>query len=147
MNESLPRMPSVIPMLSYEDVAASAAWLVDAFGFEEVGRWDDGDGHVTQVNLIAGDGVVMVGNPGADYESPRRHVETCNAARQWTKTPYVIDGVMVYVSDLKSHYERAMTHGARALSEIEENAGIGQSQYRVEDLEGHRWMFAERLRG
>jgi len=29
--------------------------------------------------------------------------------------------------------------------ELEDNPGIGQRQYRAEDIEGHRWMFAEPL--
>jgi PhnB protein len=147
VNESLARMPSVIPMISYEDVAACATWLVDAFGFAEAGRWTDENGHVTHVNLVTGDGVVMVGNPSADYQSPRRHAQTCTTARQWRRTPFVIDGVLVYVSGLRAHYDRAVARGARVLSEIEDNDAVGQRQYRVEDLEGHRWMFAEPIGG
>lgn len=147
MNESLAQMPSVIPMISYEDVASSATWLVDAFGFEEVGRWTDADGRATHVNLVSGDGVVMVGNPGASYQSPRRHAESCCSAREWRKTPFVVDGVLVYVSDLRAHYDRAAARGARLLSEIEDNDAVGQRQYRVEDIEGHRWMFAEPIGG
>lgn len=147
VNESPVRMPSVIPMMSYEDVAAAAKWLVDAFGFEEDGRWTDENGHVTHVNLVTGDGVVMVGNPGADYQSPRRHAETCTTARQWTKTPFVVDGVLVYVSGLRAHHDRAIARGAHVLSGIEDNDAVGQRQYRVEDLEGHRWMFAEPIGG
>jgi len=33
--------------------------------------------------------------------------------------------------------------GARILSPLEDNPGVGQRQYRAEDVEGHRWMFAE----
>ncbi len=40
---------------------------------------------------------------------------------------------------------RARAAGATILSELEGNEGIGQRQYRAEDLEGHRWMFATRL--
>ncbi len=76
-----------------------------------------------------------------------RHAQTCTAARQWTKTPFVIDGVLVYVSGLQAHYDRAVAGGAHLLSEIEDNDGVGQRQYRVEDPEGHRWMFAEPIGG
>jgi uncharacterized glyoxalase superfamily protein PhnB len=145
MAELLDRMPAVIPMMSYEDVSAAADWLVDAFGFEEVGRWTDEEGRASHVNLRAGDGVVMLGSPSRDYESPRRHAESCAAARAWAKTPYVVDGVLVYTEDLQRHYDRARASGATVLSDLEDNAEIGQRQYRVEDLEGHRWMFAEVL--
>jgi PhnB protein len=137
-------MPSVVPMLSYEDVATSADWLSEAFGFREAGRWSDSAGTVTHVNMVVGDGVVMLGFPSASYESPRRHAETCATARTLRETPYIVDGVLVYVTDIESHYQQAVESGARVLSGLEMNEAVGQSQYRVEDLEGHRWMFAER---
>jgi PhnB protein len=59
------------------------------------------------------------------------------------ETPYVVDGVMVEVDDVDAHYERARAAGATILSELEDNPGVGQRQYRAEDLEGHRWMFAQ----
>jgi PhnB protein len=46
------------------------------------------------------------------------------------------------VPDLDAHFERASSVGATILSEPEEG-GAGR-QYRVEDVEGHRWMFAQR---
>jgi PhnB protein len=89
-----------------------------------------------------GDGVVMLGYPSADYRSPRRHAQECEQARKWSETPYVVDGVHVYVDDLDAHYERARAAGAKILTPLEDNPGVGQRQYRAEDLEGHRWMFA-----
>ncbi len=138
-------VPSVIPMVSYEDAGAAADWLARAFGFEEVGRWADGDGTVTHVNMKAADGMVMLGHPSADYQSPRRHAESCEAAREWQTSPYIVDGVLVYVHDVDAHHERAVKAGAKVLTKLEDNDDIGQRQYRVEDLEGHRWMFAQVL--
>jgi PhnB protein len=60
-------------------------------------------------------------------------------------SPYIVDGVHVSVDDVDVHYARAVAAGATILSELEDNTGIGQRQYRAEDLEGHRWMFAQRL--
>src|SRR5919109_3259106 len=67
--------PRVVPMLSYEDCGAAADWLCRAFGFEETDRYAEADGRVTHVELRLGDGVVFLGNPGPDYQSPRRHRE------------------------------------------------------------------------
>ena len=67
----------------------------------------------------------------------------CERARKWSETPYVVDGVHVSVDDIEAHYERARAGGAKILSALEDNPGVGQRQYRVEDIEGHRWMFAE----
>jgi PhnB protein len=132
----------VVPMLSYEEVGPAADSIVEAFGFEEVERYED-ERTVTHVTLKLGDGTVYLGNPGPDYRGPRRLAETCEAARRMLETPYVVDGVMVQVDDIEAHYERARAAGATILTELEDNPGIGQRQYRVEDIEGHRWMFVQ----
>jgi uncharacterized glyoxalase superfamily protein PhnB len=132
----------VVPMLSYEDVGRAADWIVAAFGFEEIERYED-ERTVTHVTLKLGDGTVYLGNPGPDYRSPRRLAEACEAARRMLETPYVVDGVAVEVDDVDAHYERARAAGATILTELEDNPGVGQRQYRAEDLEGHRWMFAQ----
>jgi uncharacterized glyoxalase superfamily protein PhnB len=133
----------VIPMLSYEDAGAAADWLVAAFGFEEVERYD-WEGRVGHVTLRFAGGVLFVGWPGADYRSPRSLAGESEAARKMFDTPYVVDGVMVYVDDVDAHCEQARSAGARILSEPEDNVDVGQRQYRAEDPEGHRWMFAQR---
>jgi PhnB protein len=58
------------------------------------------------------------------------------------EVPYVINGVLVYVDDIRKHFEHAKKEGAVILSEIETD-GPGK-RYRAEDLEGQRWMFMER---
>jgi PhnB protein len=132
-------------MLSYEDVAGAAEWLVRVFGFREELRYEEPDGRVSHVELRLGDGAVMLGNPNPDYQSPKRHRESCEAAARWSETPFVVDGVHAYVEDVEAHFERARTGGARILSEVEDTP-FGDRHYRVEDLEGHRWMFAEHVR-
>ena len=135
-------LPQIAPMLSYEDVGAASDWLCAAFGFRETGRFETG-GRVTHVNLAVGDGVVMLGWPGPHYRSPGHHREACDDARRWLDTSFVVDGVYVRVDDIDAHHARAGAAGATILSEVEDNAAVGQRQYRAEDLEGHRWMFAE----
>jgi uncharacterized glyoxalase superfamily protein PhnB len=56
--------------------------------------------------------------------------------------PWVVDGVLVVVDDLDAHCERARAAGARILTEPE-STPHGR-QYRVEDPEGHRWLFEQR---
>jgi uncharacterized glyoxalase superfamily protein PhnB len=132
----------VIPMLAYEDVGRAADWIAKAFGFDETGRWSDEEGRVTQVTMELDGGEVMLGYPSRDYQSPKHHAEVCEHARKWSETPYIVDGVHVTVDDIDAHFKRAKAEGARILSELEDNPGIGQRQYRAEDIEGHRWMFA-----
>jgi uncharacterized glyoxalase superfamily protein PhnB len=132
--------PQIVPMLSYEDVGGAADWLVGAFGFEESDRIEH-EGEVVHVELRLGSGAVMLGRPGESYVNPKRLREQCEAAAEMYSVPWVVDGVWARVDDVGTHFERAKAAGALVLSEIE--AGPGGRLYRVEDHEGHRWMFAE----
>jgi uncharacterized glyoxalase superfamily protein PhnB len=133
---------NVIPFLSYEDVGAAMDWLCRAFGFEERERLTDENGNVGHGTLAIDGGLVFCAMPTPDYQSPMHHAESCEAARKWLQVPWVIDGVVVHVADLDAHFARAEEAGATMLTGIE-NGGAGRL-YRVADLEGHRWMFAER---
>ena len=81
----------------------------------------------------------MLGNPSPHYESPKTHRERCGAAARWSETPFVVDGVHVYVDDVDAHFERARAAGATILREPEDQP-FGRL-YSAEDHEGHRWMF------
>ena len=133
--------PDVVPMVSYEDCAAAADWLARAFGFEEVERVEEG-GEVTHVTMRAGGGLVFLGKPGVTYVSPKRLREQSDAAARMYDVPWVVDGVWVQVDDVRVHFERARSAGARPLGDLED--GPHGSRYRAEDLEGHRWMFEQR---
>lgn len=133
---------TVFPMMAYEDAAAAMDWLVGAFGFVERRRITDKQGRVVHGELELSGNTVMVASPTPDYHGPKHHAESCEQARQWLKAPWVIDGVLVFVDDINSHYTRAQFEGATMLSEIE-NGGPGRL-YRAADLEGHRWMFVQR---
>ncbi len=132
---------TVVPMVAYEDAAAAIDWLTSAFGFEEIAdeRYTE-DGRVTHAELRVGeDASIYVANPTPDYVSPKRHREECEAAARWSSVPWVVDGLLVHVDDVKSHFARAETAGAHMLSPVDE--GPDGLRYRAEDLEGHRWMF------
>jgi uncharacterized glyoxalase superfamily protein PhnB len=139
-----PKHPDVVPMISYQHGVAALEWLAGAFGFEERARQVGSDGRLAHGELLAGGGLIMLATPTADYESPRRHRDHCEAARRWSEVPWVIDGVLVYVDDIDAHFARAAAAGAIILSEIEE--GPPGRRYRAEDPEGHRWFFLERER-
>ncbi|HEX7255316.1 MAG TPA: VOC family protein [Gaiellaceae bacterium] len=136
---------TVVPMVAYEDAAAAIEWLGRAFGFREnVGeRYTEEDGRVTHAELDAGDGaVIYVANPTPDYVAPTRHREECDAAARWSSVPWVVDGLLVHVADVKEHFAAAEAAGAKILSPVEE--GPDGLRYRAEDVEGHRWMFVGR---
>ena len=133
---------TVVPMVAYEDAAAAIDWLTRAFGFREDPdeRYTE-EGRVTHAELDVGDGtVIYVANPTPDYVAPKRHREECEAAARWSSVPWVVDGLLVHVSDVEEHYARAEAAGANMLSPVDEGPD-GRRRYRVEDVEGHRWMF------
>jgi PhnB protein len=133
-------------MIAYEDVGASATWLCSAFGFTEAMRFTEDDGRVSFAQLEMGDGVVMLGNPSPHYQSPKHHSQNCGITRRWMDdVPYIGTGALVYVDDVDTHCEQARRAGATILSEPEDQPH-GDRNYRVEDIEGHRWMFAQQLR-
>jgi uncharacterized glyoxalase superfamily protein PhnB len=135
--------PRVIPMLAYADAEKAADWICRAFGFREKQRFADARGVVTDVVLERPDGAtVLVGHPNDAYEGPRAHAAHCAIAATWLDRPVIVDGLVVYVDDLDAHHAAAVAAGARVISGLETNPL--QRQYRVEDLEGHRWMFATR---
>jgi uncharacterized glyoxalase superfamily protein PhnB len=130
-------------MIAYQDTSAALEFLARAFGFRERTRITMPDGSVGHAEMeVGGDGLIMLAEPTPDYQGPRRHAETCEAARRWLSVPYIIDGVHVDVDDLDAHFARAREAGATILSEPEDS-GHGRS-YRAADPEGHRWMFGQR---
>ena len=56
----------------------------------------------------------------------------------------MIDGLWVEVADVDAHQARAAAEGATIIRGLDE-PGIGYRIYTAEDLEGHRWMFGQRL--
>jgi uncharacterized glyoxalase superfamily protein PhnB len=136
--------PRITPFIGYEDAAAAIDWLERAFGFKEdrSARYEE-DGTITHAELELDGATIYLSTP-RDYASPLRMRETSELARRAYDNPWVIDGHFVEVDDLDAHYERARAAGATILREPEE-PGIGHRIYSAEDLEGHRWMFGQRL--
>ena len=134
----------VIPFIAYEDAAGAIEWLGTAFGFEEQAdqRYTDENGTVTHAELRLDGATIYLATPTPEYVSPKRHRETCEAARRAFDNPYVVDGHFVLVDDVDGHYERARDTGATILSEPAE-PGYGYRVYVAEDIEGHRWMFGQ----
>jgi uncharacterized glyoxalase superfamily protein PhnB len=144
-NNAPENRPRIVPMMAYEDVASALEWLAAAFGFHERMRFEWPDGRISHAEMEMGDGLIMLANPTPDYQSPKRHREACEPARRWSTVPWVIDGLLVYVDDVDTHFERAKESGATILSEPQDQS-YGDRNYRAEDIEGHRWMFATHIR-
>lgn len=124
-------MGRIAPYLLYEDGAAAIEFLTTAFGFEEHMRMEDG-GVVNHAELRLGDDSVMLGHPGADFESPR-------------KTGSMNAFVHVYVDDVDAHFEQAKTAGAEIVMEPTDQE-YGDRRYDAKDPEGQFWSFSTPLR-
>jgi len=132
-------------MLSYENCVAALDLLTRAFGFRERARLPQPDGSIGHAEMETDQGVIMLASGPAGYESPATRSKRYERTRECLMTPWVVDGVLVYVDKVEAHYERAQRAGARILSPPED-APYGRL-YRAEDLEGHRWMFMQRKVG
>jgi uncharacterized glyoxalase superfamily protein PhnB len=134
----------IFPFIGYEDAARAIEWLERAFGFnEDPDARHEEDGTITHAELDVNGARIYVSTP-RDYASPLRLRAETELARRAYDNPWVIDGHFVEVEDLAEHYRRAVAAGATILREPEE-PGIGYRIYSAEDLEGHRWMFGEKL--
>jgi uncharacterized glyoxalase superfamily protein PhnB len=129
-------------MIAYADGVVALEWLARAFGFRERARMIANGGRLAHGEMETDDGVIMLATPTPDYQGPKQHRQHCEQARKWSRVPWVVDGVLVYVDDIEEHYQRAKSAGATILSEPED--GPPGRRYRAEDLEGHRWMFMQR---
>ena len=128
------RITRLEPYIYYEDVAGALEWLEKAFGLREVGeRMTNANGVVTHAAMEHDGGIVMMGHPGPEYQSPKRSGQrSCS--------------FYVYVSGIDAHCQRARAAGATIIEEPA-NTEYGHRRYGVEDIEGQHWYFAEPLQG
>jgi uncharacterized glyoxalase superfamily protein PhnB len=135
----------LVPFLGYEDAAAAIDWLCAAFGATENAeeRRSGTDGTIWHAELDLESSTIYLSTP-ADYVGSRKHRESCEIERRMHDNPWVIDGLWVEVEDVDAHRARAEENGATIVRDLDE-PGIGYRIYTAEDLEGHRWMFGQRL--
>lgn len=124
--------PRITPYVLYEDLESAIEWLGRAFGLKERLRMAGQDGKATHAEMQLADGVVMMGHPGPDYSSPKRHGHVCQL-------------IYVYVDDVDKHFEQAKAAGAKILTELEDKP-YGDRVYSTEDPEGHHWFFSQHIR-
>ena len=133
----------IVPFIGYEDAAAAIKWLRAAFGFSENGeaRYEE-NGQITHAELDLDGAKIYLSTP-AGYASPRRLRDASDLVRRAYDNPWAIDGHFVEVDDIAAHHARAVAAGANVIRPLEE--GHGLRFYTAEDLEGHRWMFGQRV--
>jgi uncharacterized glyoxalase superfamily protein PhnB len=123
---------AITPYLLYRDAGAAVDWLAGAFGLRKTADVFKGpDGRVSHASLTFGKATLMLGSPGPDFRGPR-------AIGHATQNLYVD------VADVEKHYARAVKAGATIIEEPKDTV-YGARRYGAEDLEGHRWYFAQDL--
>ena len=141
MNPTPKGWPRLSSALFYEDAAAAIAWICRAFDFQIRIKVDGENGAVVHSELEYGEALVMVAaaSPEKRGTSPR--------SLQGANT----QSLFLYVDDIDAHCARARAAGAKILTEPTVS-DYGEEYwadrgYEAEDPEGHRWWFAQRLRG
>jgi uncharacterized glyoxalase superfamily protein PhnB len=127
MNDKTPA-PQVWPTLRARDARALIRFLVDAFGFEEVVAYGDGDrvDHA-QLHWPPGGGIMLgsAREPGSEDD--------------WAVEPGSV-GCYVVTDEPDALFARATAAGATVLRELHET-DYGSRDFTVRDPEGNLWSF------
>jgi uncharacterized glyoxalase superfamily protein PhnB len=115
----------------YEDVGAAIEWLCRVFEAKESLRHIDPNGRITHAQIIINGHEVMLGWPGPNYHSPKRHGPVSHA-------------LLVNVDDVDAHYDHVRTEGAETVSRPETRV-FGERSYEAVDPEGHHWYFSQHV--
>jgi uncharacterized glyoxalase superfamily protein PhnB len=126
--EAASRQPRDLALLAlavyYAKPTTAARWLAATFGFEATNPLPDDDDARSWIEFHIGNCSLMVFNIEGTLpdRSPTTHMP-------W-----------VYVEDLDAHFAHAQAQGATIVEGIRQH---GFRAYVAEDLEGHRWTFAQ----
>ncbi|HEY1806667.1 MAG TPA: VOC family protein [Terracidiphilus sp.] len=127
-NRSVP-VSTLLPHLIYRDVSQACDWLKRVFEFKEHFRYGD---PVAGIQMFLGGAVIMI-----------------SGSRERTESPAIVGSntqtLTIFVRDVDAHYAKAREQGATIWEELHETV-YGERQYGVEDLDGHRWLFASHAR-
>ncbi len=118
--------------LVYTDERAALEFLTGALGFREQARLDNPDGSI-MAWLGFGDGFVMIGRADA---AQRQHSPSETAKRTAM--------LNLHVDEIDAHYQRAVSQGARIVTELEDTFW-GYRRYEAVDSEGNRWHIMQKL--
>src|SRR6266571_1873944 len=105
-NRSVPA-DTVLPHITYQNVAGALAWLTKTFGFTEHYRYGEPGGPVQGAQMHLGDAWIMLNSARAGRSSP---------AQLGAET----QSLTVFVEDVDAHFARARSAGARITEELHE---------------------------
>ncbi len=126
-NRTVP-VDTVLPHITYTNLAPAIDWLCASFGFVEHYRYGD---PVQGAQLHIGNAFIMVNSARSGRSSP---AELGSATQSLT----------ILIEDLEAHYARACA--VARIVELPHETEYGEFQYGALDLEGHPWLFARHAR-
>jgi uncharacterized glyoxalase superfamily protein PhnB len=127
-NRSVP-VNTVLPHVTYKDLAMAIDWLRDTLGFVEYFRYGD---PVAGALMHLGDAWVMADRARSGRTSP-------------AEAGFGTQMLTIFVEDVEGHFARTKARGAVIFEDLHETI-YGELQYGVVDLEGHRWLFSRHAR-
>ena len=123
----------IIPTIRYKDAPAAIEWLCNAFGFEKHLIVPGKDETIAHAQLKFGNAMIMMGSVhNNEYGKFLKTPKDLNGIN--TQAPYII------VEEIDKHYQRAITGGAKIISDIKDE-DYGGRGYSCLDQEGHVWNF------
>ena len=131
MTNPPPGYPRVSPYLLYEDAPAAVEFLQKTFGFELRLSQIGAAGRTHNELLLGDDGLVMLGQAGEGFSSPR------------TLDSFPPSMIHVYIDDVEALHARAKDAGAE-VTDLELSPA-GDHRFTATDPEGQIWVFAERV--
>jgi uncharacterized glyoxalase superfamily protein PhnB len=117
-------LPSVYPLVRYQDPAKGIRFLTEAFGFTEHMVYEEPGAGIVHAQVAWGTGLVMVGPS---------HGET---------DPFDLGRTSIYlaVDDPDAHHDRAVAAGAEIVMPLTDQ-DYGSRDFAVRDPEGNLWNF------
>jgi uncharacterized glyoxalase superfamily protein PhnB len=128
-----PGYPRVSPYLLYEDAPRAIEYLERTFGFAMRRSETGGAGRLHAELLLGADGLVMLGQAGEGFRSPR------------ALGSFPPSMIHMYVDDVDALHERA--RAAEADVTDLELSPAGDRRFTATDPEGQMWVFAQRVGG
>jgi uncharacterized glyoxalase superfamily protein PhnB len=129
-NRSVPA-DTVLPHITYRNVAAASDWLTAVFGFTEHYRYGPPEAP-GGAQMYLGNAWIMLDDTDTGQKTP-------------AELGYGTQSLTVFVPDVDAHYEKAKSAGAMIVEDLHETA-YGERQYGARDLGGHHWLFATHAR-
>ncbi len=130
-------MPQCCPVLFYEDVVGSIAFLKEAFGLSERFVARSKEGSVEHAQLSYRGAVVML--------SPAKSPHALRPCATPKETGSLQGCVYLFVEDVDQHAKQSRYAGAQIIMEPTDMP-YGDRVYGALDREGHFWAFATHMR-